>query len=94
MLAALGVSDYTLPNTVESKTPIGSKIVFEKWVDKSGKYFVSVNLLYHSTQQIRKGSCNDSDIVPIKFPLQFKGISANSDGLYSLDDILNLMTSH
>lgn len=94
MLAALGVSDYTLPNTVENKTPIGSKIVFEKWADKNGNYFVSVYLLYHSTQQIRKGACNNSNLVPTKFPLQFKGISANTDGLYSLDDILNLLTSH
>ena len=94
MLAALGVSDYTLPNTVENKTPIGSKIVFEKLVDNNGNYFVSVYLLYHSTAQIRKGAFNDSNLVPTKFPLQFKGISANSDGLYSLDDILNLMTSH
>lgn len=94
MLAALGVSEYTLPNTVENKTPIGSKIVFEKWADKNGVYFVSVYLLYHSTQQIRKRACNDSNLIPTKFPLQFKSISANSDGLYSLDDILNLLTLH
>ena len=91
MLAALGVSDYTLPNTVESKTPIGSKIVFEKWVDKSGNSFVSVSLVYHSTAQIRQGSCNNSDIVPIKFPVRFKNLTTNADGLYALDDILKIL---
>ena len=91
VLAALGVSDYNLPNTIERKTPIGSKIVFEKWVDKSGNSFVSVSLVYHSTAQIRQGSCNNSDIVPIKFPVRFNSLSTNADGLYALDDILKIL---
>ena len=35
--AALGVEEYSLPNSIEKKTPIGSKLVFEKWVDNAGK---------------------------------------------------------
>jgi glucose-1-phosphatase len=34
--AALEVEEYSLPKSIEKKTPIGSKLVFEKWVDNSG----------------------------------------------------------
>lgn len=89
VLAALGVSNYSLPNTIERKTPIGSKLVFEKWVDNNGKYFVSVFLIYHSSTQMRQSSY--SDFIPTKYPIQIDGLSTNSDGLYSLEDILDKM---
>lgn len=89
VLAALGVSNYSLPNTIERKTPIGTKLVFEKWVDNNGKYYVSVSLIYHSSAQMRQSSY--SDFTPIKYPIQIDGLSTNSDGLYSLKDFLDKM---
>ena len=54
--AALGVEDYSLPNSIEKKTPIGSKLVFEKWVDAAGKAYVAINLVYQSTGQLKQMS--------------------------------------
>lgn len=91
VLAALGVTDYSLPNTVETKTPIGSKLVFEKWVDNKGEYYIAVKLIYHSTQQIRQGQYEVNGNEPIVFPIQVGNLQANADGLYAFDDIIGLL---
>ena len=54
--AALEVEEYSLPQSIEKKTPIGSKLVFEKWIDKAGKEFVAVNIVYQTTEQLRNVS--------------------------------------
>ena len=33
VLAALRVTPYELPNTIETKTPIGFKLLFEQWIE-------------------------------------------------------------
>ena len=85
--AALGVEEYTLPNTIEKKTPIGCKLVFEKWADKSGKEFVGVNLVYQTTDQLRHLNTLTLENPPMVFPLKLKGLQANADGLYKAEDI-------
>lgn len=91
VLAAMGVTDYSLPNTVETKTPIGSKLVFEKWVDDKGEYYIAVKLIYHSTQQIRQGQYEVNGNEPIVFPIHVGNLQANPDGLYAFDDIIGLL---
>ncbi len=85
--AALGVEEYSLPNSIEKKTPIGSKLVFEKWVDSSGKAYIAVNLVYQSTDQLRQISLLDLQNTPQIFSLKLKGLSQNADGLYTFEDI-------
>lgn len=80
--AALGVEEYSLPNSIEKKTPIGSKVVIEKWVDKAGNVFCDVNLVYQSTKQLRALELLDLNNPPQIFPLEFKGLKRNADGLY------------
>lgn len=92
ILTVLGISNYELPETIEKKTPIGMKVVFEKWVDNIGEYYIAVNLVYHSTQQIRQGQYSEEDNVPVIFPLHFNWISANSDGLYPFDRFIQFVT--
>lgn len=88
VLAAIEAEDYSLPQTIEKKTPIGSKLVVEKWQDAEGQYFVSINLVYQSTEQLRQLSLLDLNNPPVVFPLQLKGLTTNHDGLYPMDDIL------
>lgn len=85
--AALGVEEYELPDAIEKKTPIGSKLVMEKWQGKDGKQYVSLNLVYQTPDQLRNISLLDLDNPPMVFPLKLKGLTPNADGLYSLDDI-------
>lgn len=85
--AALGVENYELPNSIEKKTPIGSKVVFEKWIDKAGNTYVAVNMVYLSSEQLRNLQMITTENPPMIYPLKLKGITPNADGLYSLEDV-------
>ena len=85
--AALGVEEYSLPNSIEKKTPIGSKLVLEKWVDAAGKAYIAVNLVYQSTDQLKQMSLLDLQHAPQVFSLKLKGLSQNTDGLYTFEDV-------
>lgn len=85
--AALEVEDYELPSSIEKKTPIGSKLVFEKWIDKLGNEFVAINLVYQTTEQLRNIEMLDLDHSPMVYQLQLKGLKLNADGLYSFEDV-------
>ena len=85
--AALGVEEYSLPNSIEKKTPIGSKLVLEKWVDAAGKAYIAVNLVYQSTDQPKQMSLLDLQPAPQVFSLKLKGLNQNTDGLYTFEDV-------
>lgn len=85
--AALGVEEYSLPNSIEKKTPIGSKLVFEKWVDANEKAYIAVNIVYQSTDQLKQMSLLDLAHAPQVFSLKLKGLTENADGLYTFDDV-------
>ena len=93
VLAALETEDYSLPQTIEKKTPIGCKLVIEKWVDDEGKAFAALNLVYQSTEQLRNMTLLDLENPPMVFPLNLKGLNANADGLYLFEAVLNRIDS-
>ena len=93
VLAALETEEYSLPQTIEKKTPIGCKLVIEKWVDDEGKAFAALNLVYQSTEQLRNMTLLDLENPPMVFPLSLKGLNANADGLYPFEAILNRIDS-
>jgi glucose-1-phosphatase len=89
ILSALEVEEYSLPNTIEKKTPIGSKLVFEKWQDKQTKEeFISINLIYQTTDQLRHLELLTLSNPPACYPLKFSGLSANEFGLYKFNDVV------
>lgn len=85
--AALGVDEYSLPQAIEQRTPIGSKFVVEKWVDADGKEYGSINLVYQSVDQLRNMELLDLENPPMIVPLKLKGLTANADGLYPMEDL-------
>ena len=93
VLAALETEEYSLPQTIEKKTPIGCKLVIEKWVDDEGKAFAALNLVYQSTEQLRNMALLDLENPPMVFPLNLKGLNANADGLYPFEAVLNRIDS-
>ena len=88
ILTALEAEDYQLPDTLEKKTPIGVKLVFEKWEDKDKNEFAAVEMIYQSTQQLRSRSFVTLDTPPVIYTLSFEGMEKNADGLYSYDDVI------
>lgn len=88
LLAALRVKPYSLDGTIEKQTPIGIKLVIEKW--KVGKeYYAKVSLRYHPTAQVR--FCNPADLqTPLaSFPVHFEGMEPSGpDGMYRYEDLM------
>lgn len=84
---ALGVEPYELPQAIEKKTPIGSKIVVEKFEGADGKTYADINIVYPSLDQLRNLQLIDLDNPPVIYPLSLEGLTRNADGLYLLSDV-------
>ena len=84
--AALGMQFPETENALELHTPIGSKLVFEKWSDGSDEY-VAVNLVYQAVGQLQGRTLLSPAAPPMVLPVTIEGLSANSDGLYRLSDL-------
>ena len=89
VLAALNYGDYLLPDTVEQHTPIGVKLVFERWVTEDNEAFYKINLVYQSTQQLRGMEQLTLDNPPVIYPLCFEG--ADAEGMIAEVDLLALL---
>ena len=89
-LTALGVKDYALPDSIETKTPIGVKVLFERWRDSAGQAWYRVSIVYRSTEQIRSGEMLTPDNPPMRYDLRFEGVETNADGLISEADLLTM----
>ena len=84
--AALGIKFPEAEGALELHTPIGSKLVFEKWSDGSEDY-VAINLVYQAIDQLQGRTLLSLDEPPMVMPITVKGLTANSDGLYRWADL-------
>ena len=73
-------------NALELHTPIGSKLVFEKWSDGTDEY-VAINLVYQSVYQLQHCTLLSLDVPPMVLPVTVEGLTTNTDGLYHFSDI-------
>jgi glucose-1-phosphatase len=91
VLAALRVEPYELPNTIETKTPIGFKLVLEQWLGTDGSgpmRYVRARLVYQSTNQIRGMKQMDLDNPPMSYELSFIGLEKAPNGMYRYEDFM------
>ena len=86
--AALGFDYPETEHALELHTPIGSKLVFEKWTDGSEEY-VAINLVYQSVSQLQGRMLLSLEVPPMIMPVTVEGLTANDDGLYRLSDLDN-----
>jgi glucose-1-phosphatase len=84
--AALRFNYPETENAFELHTPIGSKLVFEKWNDGSEDY-VAINLVYQAVSQLQGRTLLSPAVPPMVKPVTVEGLTPNSDGLYRLSDI-------
>ncbi len=73
-------------NALEIHTPIGSKLVFEKWNDGSEDY-VAINLVYAKYTQLQQRTLLSTEVPPMVLTVSVEGLTPNADGLYRLADI-------
>jgi glucose-1-phosphatase len=84
--AALRMVYPNTENALELHTPIGSKLVFEKWSDGTNEY-VAINLVYQAVEQLQHRTLLSLGVPPMVLPVTIEGLTANSDGLYRLSDL-------
>lgn len=91
VLAALNVEDYLLSQTVEQHTPIGVKLVFERWLNVENAAFYKVSLVYQSTEQLRGMEPLSLENPPVEAPVRFQGVPTTPEGLIAEEDLLALL---
>lgn len=84
----LETEEYELPNSIESKTPIGCKLVFTKWSDPDGKVYWGVDLVYLTPDQMRAMPLPGQGSSPVIFPVSLAGLEQNEAGLYNEEYLL------
>ena len=84
--AALRFNYPETENALELHTPIGSKLVFEKWNNGTEDY-VAINLVYASLSQLQGRTLLSLDEPPMVLPVTVEGLTPNADGLYRLADL-------
>jgi glucose-1-phosphatase len=88
VLAALQIEPYDLPDSVESRTPMGVKLVINKWRGKDGESYISLDMVYQTVRQLRERTMLDLNNPPAVFPLKLQGITQNEYGLYPVKDVV------
>ena len=89
-LSALGAKLDALPDSIETKTPVGVKLMFERLRDREGQAWYRVSMVYRSTGQIRSAEMLTLDNPPLKYVLSFEGVDVNEDGLIAEADLFSL----
>ncbi len=87
ILAALRAEPYSAPLAIETKTPIGGKIVIEKFRGSDGRLYADLWLVYASATQLRGLTLLCPSCPPMALPLHLRGLVPNADGLYLLSDL-------
>lgn len=88
-LAALEAEAYTLPGAIEATTPIGTKVVFTRWLDPEGRAFWKVSLVCLSAEQMRTIRPLTPEDPPVIVPVSFAGLAADAEGLIPEADLMD-----
>ena len=91
VIGALDTEEYTLPEAIETRTPVGAKLMFVRLTDEGGNAWYDVSLVYQSTRQMRGAEILDASNPPLKYPMRFKDVPVNEQGLIAESDLLKLL---
>ncbi|MBP5483264.1 MAG: histidine-type phosphatase [Bacteroidales bacterium] len=87
VLASLEAEDTDLPGSIEKRTPIGCKLIFETFTGKDGVKYADILLVYATAAQLRAESTLSYSNPPAGIKIKLKGLKENADGLYTLADV-------
>ncbi len=92
VLASLEVCEYSLPDTIEKKTPIGVKLVISRWEAPAGEDRITLDLVYQKTDQLRELTLPDAGNPPGIYSLRLEGLDADENGMYPAEDVIGRFT--
>jgi len=87
VMASLDAEEPDLPGSIEKRTPIGGKLIFETFTGKDGAKYADILLVYATADQLRSESALSYSNPPAGVKIKLKGLNENADGLYSLNDL-------
>ena len=62
---------------------------FCRWRGSDGASYVSADMVYQTTEQLRNAPLLDLDLHPAVAGLRFSGLTANGDGLYAEKEFMD-----
>ncbi len=93
LMSAMDFNPYQLPEQYEY-TPIGGKLVFQRWHDKSdNKDYVKVEYIYQTADQLRDNSYLSLETPPKHVTLSMKNCPIDKNGYCSWEDFQKVMQS-
>lgn len=93
LLKAMEFNEYELPGQYE-KTPIGGKLVFQRWTDKKdNKDYLKVEYIYQSADQMRNMTEFSLQNPPQRVTLSLKGCEVDGNGFCPWTDFRAAMDS-
>lgn len=91
LLTALDFKPYQLHNQYE-RTPIGGKLVFQRWHDKSGnRDLMKIEYVYQSTEQLRNADALTLQSPPQRVTLALNGCPVDDNGFCPMDTFKKAM---
>lgn len=91
VLASIAIKPYDLENQNE-KSPIGGKIVFEKWLDNlNNRHFIKIKFVYLTTNQIRSGARITMDNLPRNVILEMQNCNIDNRGYCPFEKFLEVL---
>lgn len=91
VLSALDVKAYQLPEQYE-KTPIGGKIVFQRWIDnKTNKPLMKIEYIYQTAEQLRNLQVLNDANQPKLVTLEMKECPIDKQGFCEWDKFKNVL---
>jgi len=91
LLAALDFKPYTLPDQFEP-TPIGGKIVFQRWHDsKTDRDLMKIEYIYQSSRQIRNTEPLSLAAPAQHVTLELKGCPVDANGFCPMNKFVSIM---
>lgn len=87
VLAALEAEEVDLPGSIEKRTPIGCKLIFETFCGADGVKYADILMVYATAAQLRAETALSYSNPPAGVKIKLKGLKENADGLYTLSDV-------
>ena len=89
VLSAIGFKYYILPDQYET-TPVGGKLMFEKW-SHDNEYFLKATFVYQKTTQLRESTKLSKVNPPGWVELEITGCSKNKSGFCLWNDFMKIL---
>ena len=67
--------------------------MISKWRDDAGKEYMTLDLVYQKTGQLRDMSFPDDSNPPGIYSIHLNGLSADENGLYDADEVLERIST-